>query len=210
VVAGVETFRRITADSELSKGLKALNSAFSQQRPVDARISVLDYRVRPNTRGDEPVLADKPMLRQAELTLRAYDERKQSSRSLHALGCLYLAQRDLDKAIDTLNKALALDQNSPQIHSDLGAAYLEKGKSLQRTDSASGEPEFSRSLDHLNRALELDPASLDARFNRALLYQQTQRVDQALNDWQEYLNRDGASPWANEARANIRAIENQK
>ena len=209
LTAGVETFRRITSDSELSKGLQALNSALPQ-RPIDARISVLDYRVRPNTRGDEPVLADTPMLRQAELTLRAYAERKQSSRSLHALGCVYLAKRDLEKAIDTLNEALALDPNSPQIHSDLGAVYLEKGKAVQRTDPGAAEPEFSRSLDHINKALELDPASLDARFNRALLYQQTQRVNQALDDWQEYLKRDDASPWANEARANIRAIENQK
>ncbi|HET9787518.1 MAG TPA: hypothetical protein VFP47_10310, partial [Pyrinomonadaceae bacterium] len=106
--------------------------------------------------------------------------------------------------------ALALDPNGAQIHSDLGAALLEKGKlyKLNGEDGKSLET-LSESLEHLNRALELNTNLLEALFNRALVREYMGLPQPAAEDWRQYLEKDSQSPWADEARAKLKEIESQ-
>ena len=210
---GIQSVRVAFFEPELNKGLSAMSKAFHRERPIEARITVLPYAARPNrgtrgTRGKRPEAPDSPELRRAEIALQGYAGKKPGAASFHALGCLYLAEGEPDKAIEAFDRALRFDSTSAKIHSDLGAAYLEKATTPQEGDPSRTEQEFSISLEHFNRALELDPNLLDARFNRALLYQRTSRFSQALDEWREYLTKDSNSSWADEARSNIRTIEN--
>jgi tetratricopeptide (TPR) repeat protein len=202
--------------SDVDRSLVALNAAYRDQRPVEARISNFNYAPYLTTRGAGSEKVDQNELRRAELTL--LDARSPTPRVYHALGKVYLAQRDFDKAIEQFDEALKGDSKNAQIYSDLGAAYLEKGKidlEKGKTEPASSEAgkgmeELGRSLENLKRAIELNANLLEALFNRALCRQYLMLPQQAEEDWHEYLKRDSTSAWAEEARRNLQRLEERK
>ncbi len=119
-----------------------------------------------------------------------------------------MLNREFDKAIFQFEEALKTTSNDAKLHSDLGAALFEKGK-LERVSDQSGRSEttLASSLEHLKRALELDDSLLEARFNRALLYEAMKLTPQALADWEKYITLDSNSRWAEEAREKIKEIK---
>ena len=129
-------------------------------------------------------------LRQAELHLNDAKGIKSGPESHHALGKVYLAQGNFDAAIREFEESLKGQPNNAQVYNDLGVAWLEKG-------------ELNRSLDSLNKALQLDANLHDALFNRALCHEKLNRPEDAKADWREYLKRDASSPWAAEARRKL-------
>src|SRR5438876_9024435 len=203
--------------SDVDKGLLALNAAYRQQRPVEARISRLDYAPFSTVRGSSET-------ERVDITTRDHAERylldalanNPNPAAHHALGKLYLAKKEFQKSISHLEEALKGDPNNAQIYADLGAAFLEKGKieiEKGKTDNSSlesgkGLEDLARSLENLNKALELDSNLLEALFNRALCHQYMPLPQQAANDWMEYLKKDSTSPWAEEARRNLKALVN--
>src|ERR1051326_3608634 len=164
--------------SEVSKGLYALNAAYKQERPLQSRITDLDYApYDSSTRGAAPRNVDQSELTDAELTLTRVVKKKPTPDAHHAYGKVFLAKKEFDKAIEQFEEALQGDPKNAQIYADLGAALFEKGKleiELAKTDSAEsgkGVESFGRSLENLNRALQLDQNRLEALYNRALLYE---------------------------------------
>ena len=203
---GVGIWRAFIYQSELNRGLDALQAAFSKQRPVEARLSGFKYAPTSRQRGAQETIDYVSRDRAARFLLNAAES--PSADSHHALGKYYLAERQFDRAIDQLNAALSLARRNARTHSDLGAALLEKGKS-RSSEGEQGEvvEEFAQSLDHLNKALELDDSLLEALFNRALLYEQMTLPQRAEDDWRRYLEKDQNSEWADEARQNLRRLE---
>lgn len=191
-------------------GIADLRAAYKKQRLVEARVTQLDYAPLPLTRGQEKPNVDEGLLRRAELQLLKDIDENPGAGSHHALGRFYLAGRQFDKAIEQFERALRLEPNNPQLQSDMGAALLERGKDERLEGDAGKSMEtLARSLEHLNRALELDNSSLDALFNRAVLYQHMLLPAAAENDWKKYLERDSNSPWADEARRKLQALKEQ-
>ena len=217
LVAALGVWRIFFYQSDVDKGLIALNAAYREQRLVEARITLLDYAPFLTTRG-ELERVDSPERDYAQRYLIDAVRDHPGAASYHALGKSYLANREFDKAIAWFETALKVDANNAQIYSDLGAAYLEKGKlelEQGKSDRASSEAgkgleDLGRSLENLNRALELNPNLLEALFNRALCYRYLMLPDQAANDWREYLKKDSTSQWADEARRNLSRLEEQK
>lgn len=202
-------WRAFIYKSDLDKGIAALQAAFREQRPFDARISALNYAPVPQQRGQEKI--DYVQRNLAEGLLSYSVSERPSAKSHHALGQYYLADRQFDKAVDQLKAALSLDPQNAEIHSDLGAALMEKGKAdLSERERGKSSEEFAESLEHLNKALELDSYLLTALFNRALLYQQVGLIPAAEDDWKKYLERDGGSEWADEARQRLGLLEEQR
>ncbi|PYS41203.1 MAG: hypothetical protein DMF71_11695, partial [Acidobacteria bacterium] len=199
--------------SEVDKGLLALNAAYREQRPIEARISALSYAPFSETRGaKEPEHVDSLARDRAELTLNtAVGERQGDAAAHHALGEVYLAKRRFDDAIKEFEVARGTDPKNPKLLSDLGAAWLEKGK-IDRLGSEPGKgyEDFARSLEELDRALKLNPNLLEALFNRAIVHQVLALPQQAEEDWKEYLDKDPNSKWADEARRNLSLLEEQK
>lgn len=206
---GIFLWRSLRDRSGTSEALVALNAAYQKQRPTETRISGLSYAPFVPTRGVETVV-DKTELQRAELTL--LNTRDKSSPAVHhALGQVYLAKRQFDDAIKEFDAALKLDSRNALLYSDLGAAWLEKGKeSRPRSEPGKNLESFARSLENLNRALELQPDLLAALFNRAIVYQYLFLNDDAEADWQEYLKRDSSSGWAEDARQKLQALKEQK
>lgn len=194
--------------SDAERGLLALKNAYRLQRPVEARISALDYAQLPNPRGNDHSRVDAIARQRAERFLLDAEHSEPGARSYHALGVYYLTQLQFDAAIQQFKRALALNDNDAQLHSDLGAALLEKGKADQQSGAeAKSFEEFAESLQHLNRALQINDSLLEALFNRALDHHYMSLPQAEADDWRHYLEKDSSSPWADEARNRLKQLE---
>lgn len=207
---GLVTWRVFFYRTDVDRGLLALQTAYRLQRPVEARLSDMDYAPLPNTRGNDESRVDVIARQRAERLLLDAVQDDPGPASYRALGLLYVAQHKFDEAIQQFKKALESDPNDAQLHSDLGAALLEKAK-LDRLNGEDGKSfeQLSESLEHLNRALALNPSALEALFNRALCRQYMHLPQLAAEDWRLYLQKDSQSAWATEARENLKLIESQ-
>jgi tetratricopeptide (TPR) repeat protein len=194
-------------ESDVDRGMLALNRAYKNERLVESRISGVNHSPLPNVRGASSPNIDGRARDEAEFVLRNAANSKGDAASLHALGRVYLAEKKLDLAQQQFEQALKLDPNNPQLHSDLGATYLEMGRAQRSDDEAKADESFRKSLQHLDRALQLNNSLLEALFNRALLLQQLKSLPQAEEAWQTYLQKDSTSPWADEAHRNLQKIQ---
>ena len=207
---GVVLWRWTGNGSEVNQALLALNSAYKTERPTQSRISGLSYAPFFTTRGSEDERTNNE-LRRAELTLLDALEKRPSPVVHHALGQVYLAKRQFDSAIKEFDEALKADPNNAVLHSDLGAAWLEKGKiDRSKTEPGKNVEALARSLEHLDRALELNPNLAEALFNRGIVHQQLQLWPDAERDWQEYLKKDPSSGWSDDARRYLKELEEEK
>lgn len=198
---------RSESQTDLDRGLVALNTAYGQERPLEARLSDMNYAQLPNQRGGTARVNYVQLDLASTLLPKAVTDNP-SAPSHRALGQYYLTQREFDKAIDQFNAALALDPNDAKSHINLGAALLEKGKlDIGKTDGSKALENLSRSLEHINRGLELNSSALEGYFNRALVYQSMMLPRQAEAAWREYLQKDPDSPWAEEAKRNLKSLE---
>lgn len=200
---GFTIWRAVVSRSDLDRGLVAFNAAFREERPVEARLTSLNYAPLPNQRGGNAKVDYMQQDLAARLLAKAVADNPTAA-SHNALGQYYLTEKQFDKAIDQFNKALALDPNDAKSHLDLGAALIEKGKLEQGGKSVE---DFSRSIQHLNKGIELKRSWMEGYFNRALAYQYMMLSREAQAAWKEYLQHDATSPWAEEARRNLKLIE---
>jgi CHAT domain-containing protein len=220
--------RKTEVDARLDKGMVALNQAYRERRLVKARITELQYAPFRETRGGpeadgEQAGIDLPARRRAfDLLDDAVRENQTAgatgaagavgspeaaAAAHHAMGRFHLARKNFDDAIAEFEAALKTAPNDVRLHSDLGAALMEKSD-LEASGKSGRDPRtLDRSLEHLNRAIELDYSLLEPLFNRALLRQNLGQLFQAKEDWDNYLKKDSTSPWAEEARRNLKLIE---
>lgn len=210
IAVGLDIWRTIFP-SDVSKGLQALNNAYRNQRPTEARLTGFDYAPLLAKRGNDSGNRDTLDLDLAGSLLLQAGRAHPDPQSLHAVGLFYLAKRDFDQAIEYFNQALVLKADNAKLQSDLGAALLEKGKlEREKGEVGKGFESLAQSLEHLTRALELDDSLPEALFNRALCRQYMSNLQQSQEDWQKYLKKDDASKWADEARRNLQTIEEQR
>lgn len=206
IVVGVALgiWRVFFHQSEVDKGLVALNAAYRDSRPVETRISDLPYAPYLETRGG-PSATDQDNLRLAELDFTQALKAGASGRAHHGLGKVYLVRHESDKAIEQLNEALRIDSGNALLYNDLGIAWMEKGLSAggdARLQSAEGP----QALEYFNQALRLSPRLSEAFFNRAICYEHLKKTEDARRDWETYLKFDPNSPWAAEARERLRRL----
>src|SRR5215510_566002 len=224
-------YRKTEVDARLGKGMVALNQAYRERRLVKARITELEYAPFRETRGGseadgEQAGVDLPARRRAfDLLDDAVRENQKAgaagaggaaevvvspgaaAAAHHAMGRFHLARKNFDDAIAEFEAALKTAPNNARLHSDLGAALMEKSD-LEALGKSGRDPRtLDRSLEHLNRAIELDDSLLEPLFNRALLRQNLWQLFQAKEDWDNYLKKYATSPWAEEARRNLKLIE---
>jgi CHAT domain-containing protein/tetratricopeptide (TPR) repeat protein len=204
---GLGIWRVFFYQSEVSKGMAALAQAYRERRPLEARISGLPYAPAARTRGGQEGFEQTERERAKLILLNAASEHPGPA-SDHALGKLYLAERDFNQAVIQFEKALKADPDNAQLHSDYGVALLELGKSAQmKGEPGRGLEYFAQGLEHLDRALELSPSIFEALFNRALCVQRMGLQQQAIEAWKNYLEKDPSSKWAEEARQNLNLLE---
>jgi CHAT domain-containing protein/cytochrome c-type biogenesis protein CcmH/NrfG len=207
LAAGVGFWRAFLYQSDVSKGLVALRTVYGQGRPVESRVTDFGYAPTAQSRGAGDT---NPLRRElaGRLLINAVVERPDAE-SHHALGQYYIAVHQFDDAVEQLKASLSLDPQNAKAHCDLGVALMERGKS-RGPEKADSIQDYGESLQHLDRALELDNSQLEALFNRALLHQYMLLPNQAVDDWRAYLAKDPDSGWAKEARQYLKTLEEQQ
>lgn len=207
-VTGWFFFGRNTSD--VTRGMLALNQAYKNERLVESRISEINYSQFRPTRGGQGSTIDTRALNEAELRLSESARTTGSAASYHALGRFYLAGKDFERAREQFEQAIKLDSTNAELQSDYAAALFELGKATRNDDDAKAAEYFNKSLEHINRALELNNSLLEALFNKGLLLEEMTRLPEAEDAWRTYQQKDSTSPWAEEARRHLRAIEDQR
>jgi anti-sigma factor RsiW len=211
---GLLFYRIVEPESDVDRGLALMHEVF--KRPTEARITGFTFAPSTEgTRGAEKLPLDSQTKRDLaeRFLVDAYSE-KRNAESAHALGEFYLADGNLDKAIQDLDEAVEKDASNAEFHSDLGAALLQKCKidRLGATDgptgAASKQPPdtCTRAVSEVDRALNLNPSLLSALFNRPLAYGEMGRTDAARDAWNEYIKRDPDSQWTAEAKERVKAL----
>jgi CHAT domain-containing protein len=203
-------FWLFASKGKVSEGLAALKSAYSGQRPTLARLSEWDYAPLISTRGGGPASADMVARNKAGLLLISATEEAPSANSYRALGLYYASQHEFPTALEQFNKGANFTPVSAQFYADHGAVLLETAKSLP-TETAGSDEKRLRYLEDalvkLDTALKMEGAYLPALFNRALCLQELGSNAAAREAWQKYLEKDGSSRWAAEARDFLKILE---
>lgn len=208
IVVMIAAWRLFLFRSPEQETLLALTNAYTNGRLFESRISGVGYAPMAQLRGDGKPNLNDTRLAEAELIALKEERENPGAPAFHTLGRVYLAAQKFDKAIEWLDKAAQSNTNSGAIHSDLGAALLEISR--QESDPAKQAESRIKSLDHLDKALALDHSLREARFNRALLYEQMHLQERAKAEWQRYLEEDPNSGWADEARKRLAQLEQKR
>jgi CHAT domain-containing protein/tetratricopeptide (TPR) repeat protein len=207
LVAGLGVWRALLYQSPVERGLIALNVAYKQQRPLEARVIGMSYAPHSGKRGGDAENVDyRARDLSRSLLLGAASDNPNAS-TLHALGRSYLMQKEFDKAILDFQEALKSSPDDAELHADLGAALLEQAKVLRdRGEDGKAMERLAESQQHLSTALRLNPSQLEAMFNRALVLEEFMLREQAREAWQKYLELDLHSDWAKDAQRHLQSI----
>jgi len=138
--------------------------------------------------------AQSPAVLTAVAHIRERTQNDTSPAALAALAATYLVSGDIPAAVKALESATAQEPENPKLQSDLAAAYLVRAS---RLDEPSDLP---KALEAAEKSIERKDAPLEAWFNRALALEGLHLIDQAKKAWNDYLERDSTSAWAEEAR----------
>lgn len=202
-------YRVFIHKSDLQKGQVLLKDLYKNERPVRSRIALLNWAPFMDMRAGRNQKPDKDELetRSVHVLLEQALKDNPGPSSEQAFGEFSLATKDFDEAIKHLSLAVNGDPNNVAYRSDLGAALLEKGV-YNRLNGREGEgaEELSRSLEELERALNIDADFKPALFNRALCLEAMERWRQAEAAWVNYLAKDPNSPWAMDAKKGLDSV----
>jgi tetratricopeptide (TPR) repeat protein len=121
-------------------------------------------------------------------------------RALHTLGIASLITGDLDRAVPMIERAVDRSVPDAEMLSDLSAAYL------ARAERDGRRRDLEQALAAADRAVKADRALAEGLFNRALALERLLLIDEARAAWEDYLQIDNRSGWADEARTRLAAI----
>jgi tetratricopeptide (TPR) repeat protein len=120
----------------------------------------------------------------------ALDVEPQRVEALINCGILYYEDGNLEKALQYLRRALALDAESSLIHFNLGSVLEETG-------------DLDAARQHLRQAVHLRPGYADAHYNLAFVCDKMHAYAEARQHWQTYVKLDPLSPWCRYARERL-------
>jgi len=137
--------------------------------------------------------SEQPEIHAAELALLDALKRKPDDVKLnHQLGTVYFFAGDMGKAEEYYLKALSLSKSNARIHNDLALIEINKEN-------------FEKTLTRLNQALQLNPNLLEARYNKAIVFEVRKDTVWAVQAWEKYLelDEDLNSDWNKVARSHL-------
>jgi CHAT domain-containing protein len=197
-------FRRPPIDRARAPLVAELAEAMGARRFVEPRLTGGFHHGRLTTMrsGETPLGLDaqSPAVLAAVARIRQQAEADTSPDALGALGVTYLVSGDVAAAVKALESASAQRPEDPRLLSDLAAAYL------VRAAQADEPADIPKALEAAERAIALKDPPAEAYFNRALALERLHLVDAARKAWEDYLQRDSASGWAEEARQHLEAL----
>ena len=184
---------------------RLLSLAYSEHRTNDLRMNGSHYAPIEAFRGSAPTGLRRPTaLLEAEVVIaKELASKPDDPFWLDAQGKADLMNDDYSSAISSLERAHRSVPENRTIGIDLASAYFLRAAELKRME------DYGRAVDLLGQVLAKDPGNQVARFNRAIASERLLLYDQAVKDWQRYLELDPSSPWSNEARERRKSLQDK-
>ena len=203
VALSLTTFQRKRAEEPATGLVAPLAKAMGARRFIEPRVTggFQHARLVVLRSGDAPqgLDAQPPAVLAAVAQIRERAEADTSPETLGAVAVTYLVSGDARAAVKALESATAQAPDNARLWSDLAAAYLVRASRLD-------EPaDLPKALEAAERAIALKDPPNEAWFNRALALESLHLDDAARKAWEDYLQRDSASGWADEARQHLEA-----
>jgi tetratricopeptide (TPR) repeat protein len=111
------------------------------------------------------------------------------------LGVCYHGLNNLKKERESYHRAIAYNKGHVEAHLYLGHSYLEHAQ-------------WEKALNAYNRVLDLQRYHAQALYNRALTYNQMQRIPEEITAWEQYLAYYPEGEWAFKAVDHLNARGN--
>jgi CHAT domain-containing protein len=180
-----------------------LAQAYTDRRTLEVRIPGAKFAPIRVERGTNGSNIDKPpaLLKAEALIGENLSKSPNDPKWLDAKARADLLDGNYESAIQSLQRALEDQPDSPELHTDLGAAYFLSAKSADRT------VDYGNAIESLSKALANSPNDTIALYNRALACEAIFLYTQAIDDWEHYLRVDPQGEWADEARKHLAAVK---
>jgi tetratricopeptide (TPR) repeat protein len=189
-------------ESPRTRGIKMLYAAYPQERPVEGRLTGFGYGKYRAIQNEGVVTLYHDERDEAFRLVISQALGEKSAASYQALGKMYLAYRDFNRAVARFDLAVRQNPDDAKLRNDLAVALMEREKAKAKDPGQSTGGDRALASEHLRLAVKLAPSLLEAHFNLALCHQQQGLLLTAEEDWKRYLEMDSSSPWAEEARVN--------
>lgn len=212
-VAAFVSFR----PNDLEKAQQLVASAYSERRTTEMRFPSAPHAsfnpvpiVKGPADGGDWKSAPASLV-EAEAVLKKKDGASDlSPQWLQVEGRIDLLEgssKSIEQAVEVFEKALAKAPDDQGLKIDLATAYFERE---MRADQ--DRPVLIRTIDLLNDVIknskpEDSQLRIAALFDLAIAYEKSEMLDLAVSTWQQYLQLDGASDWATEARKHLEILE---
>jgi tetratricopeptide (TPR) repeat protein len=167
---------------------EVIHLLLAESRPFEGRISGQPHRPFASTRGpgDTGIAYGLLAGQMSRLSATAYE-----------MGQFYLLQKDFKNAIRYLELAEAESGAAPEVHNDLGVAYMESGIPAN----------LQKAYAEFRHALAAKPSLAAAAFNQAVLLERMGRTDDAQEQWMRYLRLDSDREWSAEGKSKLEGIK---
>jgi tetratricopeptide (TPR) repeat protein len=196
-----------TSDSnKIQNALISLNKAYSAERPSEYRITGLDYAPFDKTRSQSKSKVNTVEKDRAERVALDLAAENPTAENQHLLARLYLIDKEFDKALEQLEEALKKFPRNADILNEIGTVYLEKRNLSQKEEEKIAL--MDKALSKFNEALAINPNLATAKFNKAVATE-IYLPNRAKQVWEEYLQIDQTSAWADEAKKRIAELNKQ-
>ena len=176
--------------------------AYSEQRTMELRIPEAKFAPIQVQRGTEiSHLKRPPSLLEAEAKVaRNLAEHPSDPFWLQAKARADLLEWNYDSALESLQRALGLQPNSPSLQLDMATAYVE------RADSNERALDYGTAIELMGRVLAKTPNDPIALFNRAITYEKMFMYREAAKDWEHYLTVGDQADWQEEAKKRLEKV----
>lgn len=149
--------------------------------------------------------------KQSKETLELIEKKfPDNTEALLKLGELFFIVRQYQTAIDYCNKALKVDENLAKAYFIKGSIYRESGDTAKAISSLITATEQDNrydqaffdigvlyaarknpvALDYYDNALKINPVNFDALYAKAKFYQDINKIDEAINQYNYLLSKD--------------------
>ena len=207
LIAGVLRWWMLSPSRQLSLVEGLLREAYTSQRTFELRLPDAGYAtVQANPQRDDSSTFSKPIaLLDAESRIsQQMAKNPDDGRWLRLRARAEMLRQNYNDAISILNRAIDSHPDDMSLLADMGTAYA------LRSEAENRDVDYGYAIEYMGRSLKAKPFFPEVVFNRAVVYERMYLFEDAVRDWQRYLEMDPAGAWTAEAHRRLADLQRKK